>query len=81
MRTYELRSQKPRPDAVTFHESLHCSVHAVVEVLQHEDNLVVAPVGDDRPHRADLEGRSRVTCKSPRSLQQPFCRQSETRNR
>lgn len=52
-----------KPAAVTFHEGLHRSVHAVVEVLQHEDDLVVAPVGDDGTHCADLEGREEVTRK------------------
>lgn len=40
---------------------MHGPVHTVVEVLQHEDDLVVAPVGDNGSHGADL-GKKGVTC-------------------
>lgn len=40
--------------ALTVHECLHCLVHVEVELLQHQDDLVVAFVGNDRADCIDL---------------------------
>lgn len=55
--SYQAANPAKKPATITFHKGLHCFVHTVVKMLQHKDDLIVAPVGDYRTYRTDLEGR------------------------
>lgn len=52
---------KPRTEKCTFHKGLDSPVHAVLKVLQHQDDLVVAFVGHNSSDSTDLQVGERKT--------------------